>query len=157
MVQGGTILFGRPLIDALYPVNAGDFANVGENAFKLAPVDNLEAGLDTSIEAIRTAFQITNVGTGAANDGSDFGKESSAVFGANRELDREGGRALAAPLDGNATFGLVKKILHVGAGTSVHGNSAAAGNVADNFIARNGIATFRAEDQQVVVALNDKR
>src|SRR5215831_1095190 len=149
-------LFSGALIDALYAVNAGDSTNVGEDAFKLAPVDDLEAGLDAGILAVRAAFQITNVGTGAADDGGDLSQQTRAILGANRELDREGGRALAAPLDRNAAFRLVEKILHIGAGAGVYGNSAAAGDVSDDLIARDGVAAFGAEDQQVVVALDDQ-
>src|SRR5262249_9854606 len=149
-------LFSGALIDALYAVNAGDSANVGQDAFKLAPVDDLEAGLDAGILAIRAAFQITNVGTGAADDRGDLSQETGAILGANRELDREGGRALAAPLDRNAAFGLVEKILHAGAGTGVYRDSAAARDVSDDLIARDGVTAFGAEDQQVVVALDDQ-
>src|SRR5438309_1029725 len=60
----------------------------------------------------------------------------------------------AAPLDGEAGFGLVHEVLNVGTRSCVHGDTATAGDVADNFVARNGIATLGAVNEQVVVALN---
>jgi len=132
------------LVDAFDAQNAGDFADIDENGFELTLVGNFEIGVNAGVGAIRTAFQVVNVGTGffSADDGGDFGKKASAVARADGELDGKLGFGTAAPLDGDAAFGLVHEILHVGTSSGVHRHTAAAGDVADNFVARNGIATL---------------
>ena len=134
-----------------------DLANIGKNTFELAAVGNFQARFDPRIQAIRPAFQVANIGTGAADDRGDFGKKAGAILGANSQLHRKGRSAFAAPFDGDATFGLVHQILHIGTSASVDGNAAAAGDVPDNFVAGNWIATLGAKNEQVIMALHDKR
>ena len=42
-------------------MHAGDFADVGQDAFELAAVDDLQAGLDAGIEVVGTAFEVADV------------------------------------------------------------------------------------------------
>ena len=63
----------------------------------------------------------------------------------------------AGPLDGNAPLGFVKQILDVRAILAVDGDAAAARDVADDVVAGNRIAAFRAVDHQVVMAAHDDR
>src|SRR5947209_19083350 len=128
------------LVDAFDTKNAGDFFNVYEDGFELALVGNFEVGVNARVGAIRTAFQIMNVGTSSADDGGDFGEKAGAVACADGELDGKLGFGAAAPLDGDAAFGLVQEILHVGTLASVDGDSSSSRDVADNFVAGNGIA-----------------
>src|SRR6266436_2796686 len=144
------------LVDAFDAKNTGNFLNVDEDGFELAPVGDFEVGVNASVGAVGTAFEIVNVGTGSADDGGDFGKKAGAVARADGELDGKLGFGAAAPLDGDAAFGLVHEILHVGTSSGVHGHAAAAGDVADNFVAGDGIATLGAVNEQVVVALDDQ-
>ena len=82
----------------------------------------------------------------------DVRKHAGAVLRANQQSDRVGGSGGAAPLHVDAALRLVQQILDVGAGIGVDGDAAAARNVADDFVSRNRIAAFRAEDHQIVLA-----
>src|SRR6266853_3946852 len=152
---GNTLLAG--LGDALDAQNTGNFLDIGEDGFKLPFVGDFEIGVNARVGAVRAAFEVMNVGTGAADDGGDFGEQAGAVARADGELDGKSGFRTAAPFDGDAAFGLVQKILDVGTHARVNGNAAAARNVADDFIARNRVATFGAVYEQIVVAFDDER
>src|SRR5260370_13187447 len=144
------------LVDAFDAENAGNFAYIRKDSFELALVGNFEVGVDARVGAIGAAFEVVDVGAGSADDGSDFGENAGAIPGTNGKLHGEGGFGSAAPLDGDAALGLVHEILDVGAHSSVHGDAAAAGDVADDFVPRNGIAALGAVYEQVVVALHDQ-
>src|SRR5437667_10528116 len=132
------------LVDTLDAENAGNFLYVDENGFELAFIRNFEVCVNARVGAVGAAFQVMNVRASSADDGSDFGKKAGAVACADGELDGKFGFRAAAPLDGDAAFGLVHEILNVGTRPGVHGDTAATRDVADNFVAGNGIATFGA-------------
>src|ERR1700756_2981948 len=50
------------LVNAFHAVDAGNFANVGEDGFELAAVRNFEAGVDARVQAVGPAFQAGGVG-----------------------------------------------------------------------------------------------
>src|ERR1051325_2081220 len=135
------------LINALDAENTGDFANVGENGFKLAPVQNFEASVNSGVRPIRAALEIPAIGAGTADDGGNFREKTGAIFGANGELNREGCCCFTAPFDGNAAFGLIHQVLYIGAKLGVYGDTATARDVADDIVTGNGITALRAEDE----------
>ncbi len=139
------------LVDAFHTENAGNFLNIDEDGFELAFIGDFEVGVNARVGAIGAAFQVVNVGTSSADDGGDFGEKAGAVACADGELDGKFCFGATAPLDGDAAFGLVHEILHVGTSSGVHGDTAAAGDVADNFVAGNGIAALGAVNEQIVV------
>src|SRR6266404_3683990 len=94
-------LVARRLVNAFDTLHAGDFTDVGENAFQLAAVGNFETGFDTGVQAIGAAFQIANIRASTADDRGNVGEQARAIFGADGELYREGGGAVTAPLDGD--------------------------------------------------------
>src|SRR5207302_9181263 len=95
----------RGLVDAFDAENAGDFLDVGENCFKLAPVGNFQVGVNARVGAVRAALEIVDVGARAANHSGNFRQRSCTVARANGELHRERGAARAPPLDGDAPLG----------------------------------------------------
>src|SRR5437867_8789616 len=113
------------LVDAFDAQNARNFLYVDENGFELALVGNLQIRVDSRVAAIRTALQIMNVGTSSADNGGNFSEKAGAVACADGELDGKLGFGAAAPLDGDAAFGLVHEILNIGTLTSMHGDTAA--------------------------------
>src|SRR5271154_5541481 len=123
------------LVDALDADYAGDAADVDEDSFELALVGDFEAGFDAGVEFVRAAFEVANVGAGATDDGGDLGEQAGAV---------------AAPFDGNAAFRLVQQVLQVGTALGVHGHTASACDIADDFVAGNRVATLGAIDEQIV-------
>ncbi len=145
------------LVDAFHTENAGNFLNIDEDGFELAFIGDFEVGVNARVGAIGAAFQVVNVGTSSADDGGDFGEKAGAVACADGELDGKFCFGATAPLDGDAAFGLVHEILHVGTLASVDGDSSSSRDVADNFVAGNGIATLGAVNEQVVVTFNDER
>ena len=62
-----------------------------------------------------------------------------------------------SPLDRDAAVGFVQQVLHVGTAARMDSNALAARDVADDFFAANRIATSRAVDQQLVLALDLER
>src|SRR5260370_16517383 len=100
------------LVDAVHAENAGDFLYVGENGFELAFIGNFEVGVDARVGAIRPAFQVMNVGTSSADDGSNLGEKAGAIPCADGGLYGKLGFGAAAPLDGDARFSLSPQILH---------------------------------------------
>src|SRR5208283_1613552 len=145
------------LVDALYAVDAVDATYAGENGFELALVRYFQTGFDASVLAVGAAFESANVGAGVADDGRDFREEAGTILGADEEFDGESGGAATTPFDGDAAFGLIEKILDVGANAGVHGNAATPGDVSDDVVTGNGIAAFGAEDQQIVLTTDDER
>src|SRR5713101_1991148 len=145
------------LVDAFHTENAGNFLNIDEDGFELAFIGDFEVGVNARVGAIGAAFQVVNVGTSSADDGGDFGEKAGAVACADGELDGKFCFGATAPLDGDAAFGLVHEILHVGTLASVDGDSSSSRDVADDFVARNGVATLGAVNEQVVVTFNDER
>src|SRR5450755_951655 len=133
--QGGLVRRGtfRGLVDPLDAVDTGDASDIDEDGFQLALVGNFQAGFDASIQVVRTACQIANIGAGTTDDCGDFGQQPGAIFGFDGKLHRECRGAIAAPLNGDAAFRLVQKILHVRTTLGVDRNAAAAGNVTDDF------------------------
>jgi len=110
------------LVDAFDAENAGNLADIDENGFELAPVGNFEVGINARVGAIGAAFEVVNVGTGSL---------MTAVMSARRPARSRArmvswtgklGFGSAAPLDGDAAFGLVHEILHVGTRPGVHGD-----------------------------------
>src|SRR5882724_454527 len=144
------------LIDAFYAENAGDFADIGENGLELAAVHDFQAGVNARVGAIRAAFEIADVGAGAADDGGDFREKAGAIFGANDELNREGCSGFATPLDGDAALGLIHQILHIGAKLGVHSDTATARDVADDVVTGDRVTTLRAKNEEIVMALYDE-
>src|SRR5208283_5490883 len=59
---------------------------------------------------------------------------------------------VASPFDGDPPFGLVHQIEHVSARLGVHGNTLAAGDIANDLFAANRIAATRAVHQQIIVS-----
>src|ERR1700688_2926674 len=145
------------LVNAFNAVNRGNLANIYKYGFQLATVHDFQAGINARVYTIGPAHQVSNVRTSSADHGGNVGKQSSAIASANLQLDREGCGILAAPLHGYATLRLVKQILHVGARSCVHRDTAAARYVPNDFVTRNGVAALRAINQQIVMPFDDKR
>src|SRR5260370_23994210 len=141
------------LVNAFDREDSGNLWNIDEDGFELALVGNFQIGVNARIGAVGPAFEIVNVGTGSADDGSDFRKKTGTIARANGELNRKSDFG-AAPLDSDAALGLVHEVLDVGTSSRMHRDAAAARDVADNFVARNGIATLGAVNEQVVVTFN---
>src|SRR5229473_7722409 len=144
------------LVDAFDAEDAGNFADIDEDGFELSLIGNFQIGVNARIGAVGPAFEIVNVGTGSADDGSDFRKKTGTIARANGELNRKSSFG-AAPLNGDAAFGLVHEVLNVGTSSRMHRDAAAARDVADDFVTGNGVATLGAVNEQVVVTFNDER
>src|SRR3984893_887481 len=145
------------LVDPLDAVYAGNLANVEENGFQLALVRYFQIGIDARIQFVGAAFQAAYVRAGSADDRGNFRKQPGTILGAYGELHRECGLASAAPFDGDTPLRLVHEVLHLGAHAGVHGDATAARDVADDFVAGDGVAALGAVNKQVVVALDDQR
>src|SRR5712691_201832 len=67
------------LVDAFDAQDAGNFADIDEDGFELALVGNFEIGVNARVGAVGAALEVVNVGTGAADNGGDFGEKAGAV------------------------------------------------------------------------------
>src|SRR6266403_1118858 len=144
------------LIDAFHTEHAGDFANIGQNRLQLTAIGNFQAGIDTRIRTIGTAFQTVNVGAGAADHGSDIRQQSGTIARPDSELHLESRRPFAAPFNGYAPFRLIHQILHVRTSASMNRDSPPARDVADDVVTWNGIAALGAIHQKIIVAFDDE-
>src|SRR5580658_1198231 len=104
---------GSDLEGALNAVDALDATNVGEDGFELALIRDFQAGGNTGVLFVRTAFQSANVGASSTDYGGDVRKQTSTILGADYQFYREGGDIVAPPFDGNAALGLVHQVLDV--------------------------------------------
>src|SRR5258708_22585375 len=102
---GNTLLAG--LGDALDAQNTGNFLDIGEDGFELTFVGDFEIGVNARVGAVRAAFEVMNVGTGAADDGGDFGEKAGAVARPDGELAGQFGLPTGHPFDCHAAFRLV--------------------------------------------------
>jgi len=62
-----------------------------------------------------------------------------------------------SPLDLDSAVGLVEQVLHVGTTAGMHRDALAAGDIADDLFAADGVATARAVDQEIVLAFHLER
>src|SRR4029077_1932549 len=132
-----------------------DSLDVGEDALELFAVGNVQGHHDQGMQRLAGAFEMADVGGGAADGAGHLGENAGAILGAYAQVHRESGLGGAGPFDGDAALGFVEKIANVGAGGGVHGHAAAAGDVADDLIAGDGVAALGAMNHQVVVAANE--
>jgi len=159
---------GLDLLDALDVADALDAAHLVDEAIEVADVD----GLDDEVDDRATVGG--GIGAGGADvgvlvgdDGGELLEQAGAVVAEDGELDGiglgfrgSGGSGVAVerrPLDLDAAVGLVEKILDVGTTARMHRDAFAAGDVPDDVFAADGVATARAVDQQVVLALDLER
>src|SRR6267154_935447 len=150
------MLLASDLIDAFHTEHARDFTNISENSFQLTAIGDFQAGINTRIRTIGTAFQTVNVGAGAADHSSDIRQQSGTVARPNRELHLKGCRSFTAPFNGYAPFRLIHQILHVRASASMNRDSPPARDIAHDVVTGNGIAALGAIYQEIVIALDNK-
>ena len=100
------------------------------------------------------------------DDGGEFLEQTGAVIADDDQAHRiRGGlgrvlgivRGAGGPLHIDAAVGLIEQVLHVGTTAGVDRDALAAGDVADDLLAADGVATSRAVDQQIVLAFNLQR
>src|ERR1700735_2043080 len=137
--------------------NARNAFYARQDEFELLAVVNIKSDFNARTHSLAAAFEGANICAGLANDVGDGRKHAGTILSENAQAHRKSSRRFTGPLDRNAAFGVIKKILHVGARLAVNGDSPTSGDIAHNIIARDGIATLRAIDHQVVVATNEDR
>ncbi len=129
----------------------------------MADVFGVDDEFDGGVAGIAgMGFDGADVGVGVADGGGDFFQHAGAVVAVDGELDGVGLGAAGfffwrfGPLDGDAAVGLVEQILNVGTIAGVDGDTFAAGDVADDFFAANGVTTFGTIDEELVLAFDDE-
>src|SRR6202051_3561762 len=124
-------------------MHAGDLAQAGHDLFEVFEVGDVEDDLDAGLAVGGVGADVADVALGIADDAGDIFQHAKAVVTVNRELDRIGwGSAfVAGPLDVDAALRFVHEVRDVGAAHGMHRDALAAGDVADDALAANGIAT----------------
>src|SRR2546421_10338814 len=82
------------LVDAFDAENAGDFFDICEDGFELALIGDFKVGVDARVGAVGAAFQVVNVGAGAADNGGGGCQKGGG--GARAGGGVEGGRGVGA-------------------------------------------------------------
>ena len=85
------------LVDAFDAENAGNFFYICEDGFELALIGDFKVGVNARVGAVGAAFQVVNVGAGAADNGGDVCQKARAIARADGELNGESGFGAAAP------------------------------------------------------------
>ena len=131
-----------------------------DHAVKVAEVFGFNDKFDDGFAVVVVMdVDAADVGVVVGDDGGEFLKHAGAVVAVDRDFDGIALRtaaifAYAGPLDGDAAVALVKQVLHIGAAAGVNGDAFAAGDVADDFFAADRVATARAVDEEIVLALD---
>src|SRR5579884_207586 len=148
-------------LDALDVVHAGYFAKPVDDGFEVFEVGDIENDVDAGLTIGGARFDVADVCSAVADHNRDFFQHAGAIVGVKRQLDRvtrfRGFFFVARPFDGDAALGFIHQVGDVGAVARVHSYTLAAGHVADDVFAANGIATSRAIDEQVIVAAHTNR
>src|SRR6185437_2940000 len=132
-----------------------NFLDLQEDFFELLAVADVEGYLNFRVQIFADAFEVADVGVDGADSGGDFGEHARAILCEDAEANREsGGLGGSGPFGGDAALGLVEEILNVGTSGGMHGDAASARDVADDIVAGNRVAAFRAIDHQIVVSAN---
>src|SRR3989440_2809528 len=96
------------LVDAFDAENAGDFFDICKDGFELALIGDFKVGVDARVGAVGAAFQVVNVGAGAADNGGDGRQKAPGVARAGGGVDGGRGVGAAVPLDGGAA----RRVVH---------------------------------------------
>src|SRR5260370_16978320 len=121
-------------------------------------VGDFKDDVDAGLSVFAAGPHVADVGVRVADDGGDLFEHAEAVVAGKGECDGIGkGVAVlvAGPLDVDAAVGFVEQIGDVGTVDGVDGHAFAAGHVADNGFAANGVATAGAIDEQIAVSADD--
>ena len=114
--------------------------------------------VDAGLAILAAGLHVTDVGVGVADYGGDLFQHAEAVVAEQGEFYGIGnGLAVssAGPEHVDAAVGFVEKVGDVGAVNGVDGNAFAAGDVADDGLAANGVATAGAIDEQIAASADD--
>src|SRR5580704_7429458 len=143
-------------LEALYVVDARDFAYAIDDIFQVLQVCDVEHDVDVGLAVIGAGFDIADVGFGIADDGSDLLQHAEAVVAEYGEFHGIGvGRAIVlGPLDVDSPLRFIHQVHHVGTIERVDGDAFAAGHVADDGFAADRVTTACAIDQQVALSLD---
>src|SRR5271163_421184 len=132
---------------------AGDAFDGGDDVLELLAVADVERHFDARAGiVVAAAFKAAYIRAGIADDVGNPGDHSRPVLGEDAQAHRKFRLRGGGPFDGNAAIGFVEQIFHIRTVLAVDGDAAAAGDIADDVVAKNGVAAFRAIDHQVVVA-----
>src|SRR5438477_3751739 len=103
------------LVDAFDTENAGNFFDICKDGFELALIGDFKVGVDARVSAVGAAFQVVNVGAGAADNGGEVCQKAGAIACADGEMKGVNGFRIVAQLNGEATLCLKLQVLIVGA------------------------------------------
>src|SRR5208282_5215663 len=146
------------LLQSLHVVDSGDLPDAVDDFLEMFQVGDFQDYVYAGSAVLATGFHAADVGFGVADDGGDLFEHAPAVITEKREFYGIGnGLAVfvSGPKDVDAAVGFVEKIGDVGTVDGVDGNAFAAGDVADDGFAPNGVATAGAIDEQVALSADD--
>src|SRR6266566_256022 len=110
--------------------------------------DYIYAGL----AVLAASFDVADVGVGVADEGGDLFEHAEAVVAEKRDFYGIGNRLavfVAGPEHVDAAVGFVEKISDVGTVDGVDRNAFPAGDVSDDGLAANGVATLGTINEKV--------
>src|SRR5579859_122051 len=144
-------------LHALHIAHAGNLTQVGDDALQVRQVSNIDHDVDGGLQVSGARGHILDIGIVVADDGGYLFQHAEAVVAEDVEADGIGGNAGGfttrglAPLYGDAAVGVIHQCIQVRTAPGVHGHALAAGDVTNNLLAADGVATARTIHQQVIM------
>src|SRR5437660_10590087 len=96
------------LVDAFDAENPGNFFDICKDSFELSLIGDFKVGVDARVGAVGAAFQVVNVGAGAADNAGDVRQQAGAIERATGELDGYSGFGAVVTLDGDVLLAFIQ-------------------------------------------------
>src|SRR6266851_5485342 len=131
-------------LQSLHVMHPGDLADTVHDFLEVFQVGDFEDYIYAGLAVLATSFYVADVGVGVADEGGDLFEHAKAIIAEKRDFDGIGNRLtvfLAGPEHVDAAVGFVEKISDVRTVDGVDGNAFAAGDIADDGLAANRVAT----------------
>src|SRR5271165_1097479 len=146
------------LLQPLHVMHPGNLPHSVHNFLQVFKVGDLQDYIHAGLPVLAAGLDVADIGVGVADDGGDLFQHAEAVVTRQGEFDGIGNRLailVPGPEHVDAPVGFVEKIGDVRTINGVDGNAFAAGNIADDGLSSNGIATACSVDQEVALSSNN--
>src|SRR6202162_448869 len=133
-------------------MHAGNLADAVDDFLQVFQVGDFEDYVHAGLAILAAGFDVADVGVGIADKGGDLFEHAEAVVAEKRDFYGIGNRLavfVARPEHVDAAVGFVEKIGDVGTVDGVDGNAFTAGDIADDGLAANGVATLGTINEKV--------
>src|SRR5580658_3872225 len=148
-------------LDFLQPldvVDAGDLSYSVHDFLVVFQVGDFQDHVEAGLAVLAARFHAADIGFGVADDGGDLFEHTPTVIAEESDFYGIGNGLtvfVSGPEDVDAAVGFVEEVGDVRTIDGVDGDAFAAGDVADDGLSANGIATAGAIDEEVALSADD--